>query len=192
MVSVLVSTAPVIRASIRIQRGVVHSPHGSVDQGHQFPPTIQKELFSKQKGYLEEELDYRKQSLDHAYMQIQELEATLYNTLQQCPGNRVSETLTEKQKEELKLAVEKWRRQVLRQSREYDGQILQERMELLQHAHQRIRELEDKIEIQKRQIKEIEEKLLFSGPEGQSSEGQVSGHTCLLSLTPYENCCSGH
>ncbi|XP_078260496.1 janus kinase and microtubule-interacting protein 1-like isoform X2 [Rhinoraja longicauda] len=132
----------------------------------------EKELFSKQKGYLEEELDYRKQSLDHAYMQIQELEATLYNTLQQCPGNKVSETLTEKQKEELKLAVEKWRRQVLRQSREYDGQILQERMELLQHAHQRIRELEDKIEIQKRQIKEIEEKLLFSGPEGQSSEAQ--------------------
>ncbi|XP_051893868.1 LOW QUALITY PROTEIN: janus kinase and microtubule-interacting protein 1-like [Pristis pectinata] len=119
----------------------------------------EKVLLYVQKGYLEEELDYRKQSLDHAYMQIQELEATLYNTLQQCPGNRVSETLTEKQKEELKLAVEKWRRQVLRQSREYDGQILQERMELLQHAHQRIRELEDKIEIQKRQIKEIEEKI---------------------------------
>ncbi|XP_067850435.1 janus kinase and microtubule-interacting protein 1-like [Heptranchias perlo] len=118
----------------------------------------EKELFSKQKGYLEEELDYRKQSLDHAYTQIQELEATLYNTLQQCPGNRVNASLTEKQKDELKLAVEKWRRQVLRQSREYDGQILQERMELLQHAHQRIRELEDKIEIQKRQIKEIEEK----------------------------------
>ncbi|GCB61674.1 hypothetical protein scyTo_0014366, partial [Scyliorhinus torazame] len=90
--------------------------------------------------------------------QIQELEATLYNTLQQCPGNKVSESLTEVQKEELKLAVEKWRRQVLRQSREYDGQILQERLELLQHAHQRIKELEDKIEIQKRQIKEIEEK----------------------------------
>ncbi|XP_055498910.1 janus kinase and microtubule-interacting protein 1-like isoform X2 [Leucoraja erinacea] len=134
----------------------------------------EKELFSKQKGYLEEELDYRKQSLDHAYMQIQELEATLYNTLQQCPGNKVSEALTEKQKEELKVAVEKWRRQVLRQSREYDGQILQERMELLQHAHQRIRELEDKIEIQKRQIKEIEEKLLFSGPESQSSEAQAT------------------
>uniref|UniRef100_A0A4W3JKX3 Janus kinase and microtubule interacting protein 1 n=1 Tax=Callorhinchus milii TaxID=7868 RepID=A0A4W3JKX3_CALMI len=94
------------------------------------------ELFSKQKGYLEEELDYRKQALDHAYTQIQELEATLYNTLQQCPGSRVSESLSDKQKEELKLAVEKWRRQVLRQSREYDGQILQERQELLQHANQ--------------------------------------------------------
>uniref|UniRef100_A0A4W3JCP1 Janus kinase and microtubule interacting protein 1 n=1 Tax=Callorhinchus milii TaxID=7868 RepID=A0A4W3JCP1_CALMI len=96
----------------------------------------EKELFSKQKGYLEEELDYRKQALDHAYTQIQELEATLYNTLQQCPGSRVSESLSDKQKEELKLAVEKWRRQVLRQSREYDGQILQERQELLQHANQ--------------------------------------------------------
>ena len=27
-----------------------------------------QELFSKQKGYLEEELDYRKQTLDQAYM----------------------------------------------------------------------------------------------------------------------------
>lgn len=74
-------------------------------------------MFCKQKGYLEEELDYRKQALDQAYMvgvgfvvyyklrldsfadewnycsnnfscfsssqQIQELEATLYNALQQ-------------------------------------------------------------------------------------------------------------
>ncbi|XP_042194737.1 janus kinase and microtubule-interacting protein 1 isoform X3 [Callorhinchus milii] len=134
----------------------------------------EKELFSKQKGYLEEELDYRKQALDHAYTQIQELEATLYNTLQQCPGSRVSESLSDKQKEELKLAVEKWRRQVLRQSREYDGQILQERQELLQHANQRIRELEDKIEFQKRQIKEIEEKPLFSGPERPSPETQAA------------------
>ncbi|RXM97567.1 Janus kinase and microtubule-interacting protein 2 [Acipenser ruthenus] len=89
---------------------------------------------------------------------IQELEATLYNALQQDPGNRVSESLTEKQKEELGIAVEKLRRQILRQSREFDSQILQERMELLQQAQQRIRLLEDKIEIQKRQIKEIEEK----------------------------------
>ncbi|KAK1175258.1 janus kinase and microtubule-interacting protein 1-like [Acipenser oxyrinchus oxyrinchus] len=125
----------------------------------------EKELFSKQKGYLEEELDYRKQTLDQADMKIQELEATLYNALQQDPGNRVSESLTEKQKEELRIAVEKLRRQILRQSREFDSQILQERMELLQQAQQRIRLLEDKIEIQKRQIKEIEEKLLFCGPE---------------------------
>lgn len=27
-----------------------------------------QELFSKQKGFLEEELDYRKQALDQAYM----------------------------------------------------------------------------------------------------------------------------
>ncbi|XP_038648490.1 janus kinase and microtubule-interacting protein 1-like [Scyliorhinus canicula] len=146
----------------------------------------EKEQFSKQKGYLEEELDYRKQSLDHAYMQIQELEATLYNTLQQCPGNKVSESLTEVQKEELKVAVEKWRRQVLRQSREYDGQILQERLELLQHAHQRIKELEDKIEIQKRQIKEIEEKPLSSGPDGQSAETQTAGELTEEKTKPTE------
>ncbi|XP_043530164.1 janus kinase and microtubule-interacting protein 1-like isoform X1 [Chiloscyllium plagiosum] len=144
---------------------------------------IEKEQFSKQKGYLEEELDYRKQSLDHAYMQIQELEATLYNTLQQCPGNRVSESLTEVQKEELKLAVEKWRRQVLRQSREYDGQILQERLELLQHAHQRIKELEDKIEIQKRQIKEIEEKLLSSGPEAGLLEHRLQENSQKIKIS---------
>uniref|UniRef100_G1NJG4 Janus kinase and microtubule interacting protein 1 n=1 Tax=Meleagris gallopavo TaxID=9103 RepID=G1NJG4_MELGA len=119
----------------------------------------EKDLFSKQKGYLEEELDYRKQALDQAYMKIQELEATLYNALQQDPGRRASESLTEAQREDLRAAVEKVRRQILRQSREFDSQILHERMELLQQAQQRIRELEDKIELQKRQLKEIEEKV---------------------------------
>ncbi|XP_028272298.1 janus kinase and microtubule-interacting protein 1 [Parambassis ranga] len=122
-----------------------------------------KELFSKQKGFLEEELDYRKQALDQAYMRIEELEATLYSALQQeqpaCQA--VAESLTDRQREELRLAVEKLRRQILRQSRQYDSQILQERMELLQQAQQRIRELEDRIDLQKRQIKEIEEKFLF-------------------------------
>nr|XP_033805506.1 janus kinase and microtubule-interacting protein 1 isoform X4 [Geotrypetes seraphini] len=118
----------------------------------------EKDLFSKQKGYLEEELDYRKQALDQAYMKIQELEATLYNALQQEPGCRVSECLSELQREDLRASVEKLRRQILRQSREFDSQILHERMELLQQAQQRIRELEDKIELQKRQLKEIEEK----------------------------------
>ncbi|XP_040555135.1 janus kinase and microtubule-interacting protein 1 isoform X5 [Gallus gallus] len=121
----------------------------------------EKELFSKQKGYLEEELDFRKQALDQAYMKIQELEATLYNALQQDSGRRASESLTEAQREDLRAAVEKVRRQILRQSREFDSQILHERMELLQQAQQRIRELEDKIELQKRQLKEIEEKFLF-------------------------------
>ncbi|XP_053258761.1 janus kinase and microtubule-interacting protein 1 isoform X2 [Podarcis raffonei] len=121
----------------------------------------EKDLFSKQKGYLEEELDYRKQALDQAYMKIQELEATLYNALQQETGKRVSESLNEAQREDLCAAVEKVRRQILRQSREFDCQILHERMELLQQAQQRIRELEEKIELQKRQLKEIEEKFLF-------------------------------
>ncbi|KAM4674809.1 janus kinase and microtubule-interacting protein 1 isoform 2-T3 [Amazona ochrocephala] len=109
----------------------------------------EKDLFSKQKGYLEEELDYRKQALDQAYMQD--------------PGRWASESLTEAQREDLRAAVEKVRRQILRQSREFDSQILHERMELLQQAQQRIRELEDKIEFQKRQLKEIEEKHSFCG-----------------------------
>uniref|UniRef100_A0A8C4NUN8 Janus kinase and microtubule interacting protein 2 n=1 Tax=Dicentrarchus labrax TaxID=13489 RepID=A0A8C4NUN8_DICLA len=94
---------------------------------------IEMEMFCKQKGYLEEELDYRKQALDQAYMQIQELEATLYNALQQ---DKYGEPLDELQKDELRTAVEKLRRQMLRKSREYDCQILQERMELLHQAHQ--------------------------------------------------------
>ncbi|KAG8128690.1 hypothetical protein E2320_015498 [Naja naja] len=118
------------------------------------------EQFCKIKGYLEEELDYRKQALDQAYMRIQELEATLYNALQQETVIKFGELLSEKQQEELRTAVEKLRRQMLRKSREYDCQILQERMELLQQAHQRIRDLEDKTDIQKRQIKDLEEKSL--------------------------------
>ncbi|XP_075050703.1 janus kinase and microtubule-interacting protein 1 isoform X2 [Mixophyes fleayi] len=123
----------------------------------------EKELFSKQKGYLEEELDYRKQALDQAHMKIQELEATLYNALQHEPGRRVSECLNETQREDLRAAVDKLRRQILRQSREFDSQILHERMELLHQAQQRIRELEDRIELQKQQLKEIEEKHSFCG-----------------------------
>ncbi|KAM7168846.1 janus kinase and microtubule-interacting protein 1 isoform 8-T13 [Macrochelys suwanniensis] len=67
---------------------------------------------------------------------IQELEATLYNALQQDPGRRASESLNEVQREDLRAAVEKVRRQILRQSREFDSQILHERMELLQQAQQ--------------------------------------------------------
>ncbi|XP_019516984.1 PREDICTED: janus kinase and microtubule-interacting protein 2 [Hipposideros armiger] len=119
------------------------------------------EQFCKIKGYLEEELDYRKQALDQAYMRIQELEATLYNALQQETVIKFGELLSDKQQEELRAAVEKLRRQMLRKSREYDCQVLQERMELLQQAHQRIRDLEDKTDIQKRQIKDLEEKFLF-------------------------------
>uniref|UniRef100_A0AAQ4QHE7 Janus kinase and microtubule interacting protein 2 n=1 Tax=Gasterosteus aculeatus aculeatus TaxID=481459 RepID=A0AAQ4QHE7_GASAC len=118
-----------------------------------------KEMFCKQKGYLEEELDYRKTAMDQAYMQIQELEATLYNALQQDKVIKYGEPLDELQKDELRTAVEKLRRQMLRKSREFDCQILQERMELLHQAHQRIRDLEDKTEIQRRQIKDLEEKV---------------------------------
>ncbi|XP_064922745.1 janus kinase and microtubule-interacting protein 3 isoform X23 [Columba livia] len=118
----------------------------------------EKELFSKQKGYLDEELDFRKQSLDQAHKQILELEAMLYDALQQEAGAKISELLSEEEKEKLKSAVEQWKRQVMSELRERDAQILRERMELIQHAQQRIKELEERIEGQKRQIKELEEK----------------------------------
>ncbi|XP_054580193.1 janus kinase and microtubule-interacting protein 1 isoform X1 [Eptesicus fuscus] len=121
----------------------------------------EKDLFSKQKGYLEEELDYRKQALDQAHLKIQELEATLYDALQQEPGQKAGAALSAGQREDLQAAVEKVRRQILRQSREFDSQILRERMELLQQAQQRVRELEGMLEAQRRHLKELEEKFLF-------------------------------
>ncbi|XP_077880086.1 janus kinase and microtubule-interacting protein 3 isoform X6 [Ictidomys tridecemlineatus] len=123
----------------------------------------EKELFSKQKGYLDEELDYRKQALDHAHKHILELEAMLFDALQQEAGAKVAELLSEEEREKLQVAVEQWKRQVLSELRERDAQILRERMELLHLAQQRIKELEERIEAQKRQIKELEEKLSFSG-----------------------------
>uniref|UniRef100_A0A8D1KK52 Janus kinase and microtubule-interacting protein C-terminal domain-containing protein n=1 Tax=Sus scrofa TaxID=9823 RepID=A0A8D1KK52_PIG len=99
------------------------------------PPVFQ-ELFSKQKGYLDEELDYRKQSLDQAHKHILELEAMLYDALQQEAGAKVAEMLSEEEREKLRVAVEQWKRQVMSELRERDAQILRERMELLQLAQQ--------------------------------------------------------
>ncbi|KAM6186167.1 janus kinase and microtubule-interacting protein 3 isoform 5-T5 [Rhynchocyon petersi] len=121
----------------------------------------EKELFSKQKGYLDEELDYRKQALDQAHKHILELEAMLYDALQQEAGAKVCAMLSEEEREKLKVAVEQWKRQVMSELRERDAQILRERMELLQMAQQRVKELEARLEDQKRQIKELEEKFLF-------------------------------
>ncbi|XP_073723277.1 janus kinase and microtubule-interacting protein 3 isoform X12 [Misgurnus anguillicaudatus] len=122
----------------------------------------EKDLFCKQKGYLDEELDYRKQSLDQAHKRILELEAMLFDALQREEGGRkVSELLSEQDRDSLRDAVSQWKRQVLSELRERDSQILRERMELLQHAQARIKELEEWIETQKRQIKELEEKFLF-------------------------------
>ncbi|XP_038599683.1 janus kinase and microtubule-interacting protein 3 isoform X5 [Tachyglossus aculeatus] len=118
----------------------------------------EKELFIKQKGYLDEELDYRKQALDQAHMQILELEAMLYDALQQEAGAKMTEILSEAEREKLQLAVDQWKRQMMSELRERDAQILRERMEFIQHAQQRIKELEERIEAQKRQIKELEEK----------------------------------
>ncbi|XP_073676408.1 janus kinase and microtubule-interacting protein 1 isoform X2 [Garra rufa] len=137
----------------------------------------EKELFSKQKGFLEEELDYRKQALDQAQLRVQELEATLYAALQQDPDSCVGESLSDRQRAKLAESMDAVRRQIMRQSRHADTLVLQQRMELLQSAQQRIRELEDKIDMQRRQIKEIEEKLLFSGLKTHTH------HILSLSLT---------
>ncbi|XP_048407197.1 janus kinase and microtubule-interacting protein 3 isoform X3 [Stegostoma tigrinum] len=123
----------------------------------------EKELFSKQKGYLDEELDYRKQAMDQAHKRILELEAMLYDALQQETGAKMTELLSEEEREKLKGAVEQWKRQVMSELRERDAQILRERMELVHHAQQKIKELEERIEAQKRLIKEMEEKLSFFG-----------------------------
>ncbi|KAF7203596.1 janus kinase and microtubule-interacting protein 3 isoform X3 [Nothobranchius furzeri] len=131
----------------------------------------EKDLFRKQKGYLDEELDFRKQSMDQAHKRILELEAMLFEALQQEEDSRLlgfkigegrlSETLTEEEKEELRRAMDQWKRTVMCELRERDAQILRERMELLQLTQQRNKELEEFIEAQKRQIKELEEKFLF-------------------------------
>uniref|UniRef100_A0A673W9R4 Janus kinase and microtubule interacting protein 3 n=1 Tax=Salmo trutta TaxID=8032 RepID=A0A673W9R4_SALTR len=118
-------------------------------------------VFSKQKGYLDEELDYRKQSMAQAHKRILELEAMLFNALQQDAGAKMSEMLSDDERETLRRAVEQWKRGVMMELRERDSQILRERMEMLQHSQQRIKELEEWIAAQKRQIKELEEKFLF-------------------------------
>uniref|UniRef100_A0A8C6LJB2 Janus kinase and microtubule interacting protein 3 n=1 Tax=Nothobranchius furzeri TaxID=105023 RepID=A0A8C6LJB2_NOTFU len=130
---------------------------------------VRTDLFRKQKGYLDEELDFRKQSMDQAHKRILELEAMLFEALQQEEDSRLlgfkigegrlSETLTEEEKEELRRAMDQWKRTVMCELRERDAQILRERMELLQLTQQRNKELEEFIEAQKRQIKELEEKV---------------------------------
>ncbi|XP_049916723.1 janus kinase and microtubule-interacting protein 3 [Epinephelus moara] len=131
----------------------------------------EKDLFSKQKGYLDEELDYRKQSMDQAHKRILELEAMLFEALQheeeskmeglKMEEGHLSETLTETEREGLRRAMDQWKRTLMCELRERDAQILRERMELLQLTQQRNKELEECIEAQKRQIKELEEKFLF-------------------------------
>ncbi|XP_078794274.1 janus kinase and microtubule-interacting protein 3 isoform X8 [Oryzias latipes] len=131
----------------------------------------EKDLFRKQKGYLDEELDYRKQAMDQAHKRILELEAMLFEALQQQEGSRMGDlkveegrlcdTLTEEERGGLKKAMDQWKRAVMCELRERDAQILRERMELLQLTQQRNKELEEFIEAQKRQIKELEEKFLF-------------------------------
>uniref|UniRef100_A0A8K9UJZ8 Janus kinase and microtubule interacting protein 3 n=1 Tax=Oncorhynchus mykiss TaxID=8022 RepID=A0A8K9UJZ8_ONCMY len=93
-------------------------------------------VFSKQKGYLDEELDYRKQSMAQAHKRILELEAMLFDTLQQDAGAKMSEMLSDDERETLRRAVEQWKRGVMMELRERDSQILRERMDMLQHSQQ--------------------------------------------------------
>ncbi|KAM9773048.1 janus kinase and microtubule-interacting protein 3 isoform X2 [Syngnathus typhle] len=131
----------------------------------------EKDMFCKQKGYLDEELDFRKRSMDQAHKRILELEAMLYEALRQrdCPATDgekashagVNDVLTADQREELRSAVDQWKRALMCELRERDACILQERMDLLHSAQQRNKELKEFIEAQKRQIKQLEEKFLF-------------------------------
>nr|XP_049598195.1 janus kinase and microtubule-interacting protein 3-like isoform X1 [Syngnathus scovelli]XP_049598196.1 janus kinase and microtubule-interacting protein 3-like isoform X1 [Syngnathus scovelli]XP_049598198.1 janus kinase and microtubule-interacting protein 3-like isoform X3 [Syngnathus scovelli] len=131
----------------------------------------EKDMFCNQKGYLDEELDFRKRSMDQAHKRIMELEAMLYEALPQrdCPATDgekashagVNDVLTADQRQELRSAVDQWKRALMWELRERDACILQERMDLLHSAQQRNKELKEFIEAQKRQIKQLEEKFLF-------------------------------
>nr|XP_049612817.1 janus kinase and microtubule-interacting protein 3-like isoform X1 [Syngnathus scovelli] len=131
----------------------------------------EKDMFCNQKGYLDEELDFRKRSMDQAHKRIMELEAMLYEALPQrdCPATDgekashagVNDVLTADQRQELRSAVDQWKRALMWELRERDACILQERMDLLHSAQQRNKELKEFIEAHKRQIKQLEEKFLF-------------------------------
>nr|XP_049572842.1 janus kinase and microtubule-interacting protein 3-like isoform X4 [Syngnathus scovelli] len=135
------------------------------------PTLAEKDMFCKQKGYLDEELDFRKRSMDQAHKRIMELEAMLYDALLQrdCPATDgekashagVNDVLTADQRQELRSTMDQWKRALMWELRERDACILQERMNLLHSAQQRNKELKEFIEAQKRQIKQLEEKFLF-------------------------------
>lgn len=77
---------------------------------------------------------------------ILELEAMLFEALQQEEDSRMAglkmeearltETLTEEEREGLRRAMDQWKRSVMCELRERDSQILRERMELLQLTQQ--------------------------------------------------------
>ncbi|XP_031676833.1 janus kinase and microtubule-interacting protein 3 isoform X4 [Oncorhynchus kisutch] len=147
----------------------------------------EKHVFSKQKGYLDEELDYRKQSVAEAHKRILELEAMLFDTLQQDAGAKMSEMLSDDERETLRRAVEQWKRGVMMELRERDSQILRERMDMLQHSQQRIKELEEWIAAQKRQIKELEEKPSFFGHSSPGKPEQFTGFQIALYIVFQED-----
>lgn len=77
---------------------------------------------------------------------IMELEAMLFEALQQqvesgvegmkMDGGRLSEALTEEEREGLRKAMDQWKRALMFELRERDAQILRERMDLLQLTQQ--------------------------------------------------------
>ncbi|XP_061733245.1 janus kinase and microtubule-interacting protein 3-like [Nerophis ophidion] len=125
----------------------------------------EKDLFSKQKGYLDEELDFRKRAMDEGHKRILELEAMLCQVLGQQEHlgmDKVTNAcVTEEQREALHRAMDQWKRALMCELRERDAQILKDRMDLLQVTQQRNKDLEQVLEAQKRHMQELEEKFLF-------------------------------
>lgn len=85
-------------------------------------------------------------SLGSSVQRILELEAMLFEALQlqeesaveamKMDGGRLSETLTEDEREGLRKAMDQWKRAVMFELRERDAQILRQRMDLLQLMQQ--------------------------------------------------------
>nr|XP_049612506.1 janus kinase and microtubule-interacting protein 3-like isoform X5 [Syngnathus scovelli] len=114
----------------------------------------------KQKGYLDEELDFRKRSMDQAHKALPQRDCPATDG-EKASHAGVNDVLTADQRQELRSAVDQWKRALMCELRERDACILQKRMDLLHSAQQRNKELKEFIEAQKRQIKQLEEKFLF-------------------------------
>nr|XP_049617964.1 janus kinase and microtubule-interacting protein 3-like isoform X6 [Syngnathus scovelli] len=118
------------------------------------------DIESEKKGYLDEELDFRKRSMDQAHKALPQRDCPATDG-EKASHAGVNDVLTADQRQELRSAVDQWKRALMCELRERDACILQKRMDLLHSAQQRNKELKEFIEAQKRQIKQLEEKFLF-------------------------------
>uniref|UniRef100_A0A096MD21 Janus kinase and microtubule interacting protein 3 n=1 Tax=Poecilia formosa TaxID=48698 RepID=A0A096MD21_POEFO len=153
----------------------------------------EKDLFRKQKGYLDEELDFRKQSMDQAHKRILELEAMLFEALQQeeasrTPGlmkgeGRLSDMLTEGEKEELRRAMDQWKRCVMCELRERDAQILRDRMELLQLTQQPTRGHQVDTQQCRLSLDQNRETVGLCSSETSGNKAQLDHSCCQLAST---------